>query len=813
MTSISKTEKSSFGERKLWYTKPAEEWVEALPVGNGRIGGMVFGGVSRERVQLNEDTIWSGEPRDPVRYGTERYLEPVRELINAGQYAEAESMIEQFMTGPWTETYLPLGDMEVLFEHTGIGELEGYRRELDMNDGIVRTFYRRNGSEFSRELFVSAVDQVMAMRLYGESKTSFTVMLHSPLQFSVRKASPNRIALSGRCPVNVLPNTVKSADPVTYAEGRGIGFEIQLQVLVDNGKVDVSGSRIRVSGRGEVVLLLAVATSYNGFDQDPSASYRVPEIKCTEWLTKAEMLGYDKLKERHLLDYRQLFDRVSLELGGNDRSLQPTDERIQAVRHGEEDPGLAELLFQYGRYLLLASSRPGTQPANLQGIWNDRIQPPWCSAWTTNINLQMNYWPTEAANLAECHQPLFDWIEDMRITGRKAAWVHYGCPGWTAHHNVDLWRTATPGGGSPSWAFWPMAGAWVCQHLWEHYAFGQDEGFLRQVYPAMKEAAWFCLEWLVEDKDGHLTTCPSTSPENSFIAADGQISSVTKGSTLDISLIKDLFSHCIEASRILKLDGRFRSELEQALLRLPPFKVGKHGQLQEWDDDFDEAEPGHRHIAHLFALHPGDQITPDGSPELAAACRTTIERRLAHGGAHTGWSCAWMVSFWARLREAEPAAGFLNKLLSGLHPNMMNAHRHPKVKMDIFSIDGNMAGTAGIAEMLLQSHSGMIHLLPALPIQWNSGRVRGLRARGGFEIEMQWEEGRLSQARIHSTTGKQCRLRTVQPVRVVQDGRETRTETAEQGLTVFHTQAGQSYEIIAENRSGEKTAPRRINQF
>ncbi|WP_199614063.1 glycoside hydrolase family 95 protein [Paenibacillus alkalitolerans] len=779
---------------KLWYTKPAAQWIEALPLGNGRFGGMVFGGTQRERIQLNEDTLWSGEPRDPVRYDAIRHLGRVREMIFTKKYAEAEQIIENYMQGPWTESYLPLGDLELIFE--GNGEITDYRRELDLDEGVVRVSYRHDGAACSREIFVSAVDQVMAVRLHSEKKQSFTAFLHSPLQYSVRKASVNRIAMSGRAPVHMLPNTVRTEEPVSYADQRGIGFDAVLHVSAANGKVAVSGSQISVSGAGEVILLLAASTSFKGYDKEPCAYGENSALQCERWLERADVFGYEALKDRHISEHARLFRRVTLDIDGDDRSGWPTDARIDAVKKGESDPGLAALFFQYGRYLLMSASRPGTQPANLQGIWNDRMQPPWCSAWTTNINLEMNYWPAEVCNLAECHLPLFDLIDDLRITGSKVASVHYGCRGWTAHHNIDIWRTATPGGGSPSWAFWPMAGAWLCQHLWEHYAFGQDQAFLEKSYPAMKEAAMFCLDWLVEDEDGYLTTCPSTSPENTFIADDGQTSSVTKGSTMDLALIAQLFTHCIEASRILNKDEAFRLELELAQSRIPPFRIGRYGQLQEWEEDFDECEPGHRHIAHLFALHPGDRITFHQHPELAAACKKSLERRLEHGGGHTGWSCAWLVSLWARLREAGPAHRFLIELLSGLHPNMMNAHRHPKVKMNIFSIDGNFAGTAGIAELLLQSHDGSIHLLPSLPKQWSRGAVRGLRARGGYEVDMEWEDRSLSRAVITSISGGTCRLRTAHPVRVLLEGRGIDFEQAEPGLVAFQTCSGLQYEVV-----------------
>lgn len=779
----------------LWYTQSARSWFEALPVGNGRIGGMTYGGTDRERIQLNEDTLWSGEPRETVNTEAAAYLDAARELIFAGKHAEAEEMIERHMQGPEIESYVPLGDVDLIFEETG--EISHYRRELDLAEGMARVRYVQNNAVHTREMFVSAVDQVMAIRLHSERSFSLTAVLSSPLQYQVRKASSNQVILTGCSPVQIMPNTVKSPDPVLYEEGRGIPFNIRLMAMTDKGRVEVSGGRIRVIGAGSVTLLLAAETGFLGFDQDPARSGNKPAELSEARITEAARLGYDRLKERHLDDYAARFSKVTLELGGPDRSDIPTDVRIQAVKTGMDDPGLAALFFQYGRYLLLASSRPGTQPANLQGIWNESIRPPWCSSWTTNINVEMNYWPAEVSNLAECHQPLFDLIRDLQQTGRKAASVHYRCRGWTAHHNIDLWRTATPVGGSPSWAFWPMGGTWLCQHIWEHYAYSQDEAFLAQVYPVLKEAALFGLDWLVEAPDGSLTTCPSTSPENFFITPDGQISSVTSGTTMDVALLRDLFVHILEASRIVSdTDSAFIGQLEHALLKLPPYRVGKYGQLQEWNEDFDEHEPGHRHVAHLVALHPLGQITLQDQPGLADACRKTLERRMDNGGAHTGWSCAWMINLWARLGESKHASRYTNELLAGLHPNMMNAHRHPKVKLDIFQIDGNLGGVSGIAEMLLQSHGGKVQFLPSLPEKWKSGSVKGLRARGGFEVDIAWENGHLLQARITSTAGKDLHLRTAEPVSVRQNGRDIPLSEIEPGVIAFGTSKGESYELV-----------------
>jgi len=433
----------------------------------------------------------------------------------------------------------------------------------------------------------------------------------------------------------------------------------------------------------------------------------------------------------------------------------------------------------------------------LQGIWNDRMRPRWCSSWTTNIDIEMNYWLAEPTNLAECHETLFDLLNELRVTGSKVASEHYGARGWVAHHNTDIWRMATPAVGSPSWAFWPMAGAWMCQHIWEHYAFSLDEKFLENAYPTLKEAALFCLDFLVEDEEsGQLVTVPSTSPENTFIDEHGNHSSVTKAASMDMQLIRDLFSHCIEATEVLDLDATFRAELKEALDKLPPLKIGKYGQIQEWDEDFDEAEPGHRHVAHMFALHPGDHITVHEQPELAEAARKTLDRRMAHGGGHTGWATAWNVNFYARLLDPEQAHHYLNKLIGDLYPNLTNAHRHPKITMTIFQIDGSMGGVSGMTEMLLQSHGQALELLPALPKAWPEGSVKGLRARGGYELDLEWQEGKLSRAVIRSTVDGTCRLRLPETVSVFCSGEKQELQAAANGVVAFASKAGYEYEIL-----------------
>ncbi|TFE30085.1 glycosyl hydrolase family 95 catalytic domain-containing protein [Cohnella luojiensis] len=778
----------SHNEWKLWYKQPAAEWEEALPIGNGRLGGMVFGGTEVERIALNDDTLWAGFPRDTINYEARRYLDRARALIFDGQNVEAQKLIEAKMLGRDCEPYLPLGNL-LLSRVGGTVPYSDYRRELSLADGLVTVSYRSGQTRISGEYFASVPDQVICVRYIAqEGLLNMDFTFDSPLRCATR-AEGNALVMTGRAPSHVSEN-YRGDHPasVMYEEGLGMPYEAHARIESD-GLVHSGEKQLEVRNANVITIYLAAATGFVDYNSNPIGDGI--SDRCCKTLDSAAGLGYEKVKKRHIEEHRSLFDRVDLRLGANDQTDRiniPTDLRLSAYKETKEDPGLESLYFHYGRYLLMASSRPGTEPANLQGIWNPHVQPPWHSDYTVNINTEMNYWLAEVCNLSECQLPLFDMLDDLSKSGRRTAEIHYGCRGWATNHNVDIWRMTTPTGGSACWAFWPLGGAWMVRHLWDRYLFDLDTDFLRErAYPLMKGAALFCLDWLIEGPDGKWVTNPSTSPENAFLTSDGQTCNVTQASTMDIMIIRELFKNCLEAARILGMNDDFQLEIGNAMEKLPSYKIGRHGQIQEWYEDYEEAELGHRHISHLYGLHPSDQIH-EGTPELFEAARVTLERRLAHGGGHTGWSCAWLINQFARLKDTKQAYASVQTLLThSTYPNLFDAHPP-------FQIDGNFGGTAGIAEMLLQSHLGVIELLPALPEAWPEGRVSGLKARGGFIIGMEWKDDRLVEAFVLSVKGGKCNIRYA----------KARTDiiiTTEEGAAVpavdgaFESEAGVKYRI------------------
>lgn len=713
----------SMRRQTLWYRQPARVWTEALPVGNGRIGAMVFGGTDLERLQLNEDTLYSGGPYDPVNPDARAALPEVRNLIFAGHYPEAEALANRrLMAQPLKQAaYQTLGELEIRVTALAGQDAANYRRELDLDTAVAVTEFTAGGVRIRREVLASPTDQIIAVRLSCDRPggLSCEIGIKSPhAEHTVLTEGDNTLVLQGRNgPHAQIPGALR--------------FEGRIKAVVRGGETEAIGAALRISAADEVLLLIALATGFRRFDDvsgDPEAANR-------STLAAAERLDFAALAARSSGEHQRLFRRVTIDLGRSAADALPTDER---VRRSEQldDPGLAALYFDYGRYLLIASSRPGTQPANLQGIWNDSLTPPWESKYTVNINTEMNYWPAEPCNLPECVEPLVQMVRDLAVTGARTAREMYGARGWVVHHNTDLWRATAPIDGA-QWGLWPTGGAWLCTHLWEHYRYNPDQEFLTSVYPVMRGAAEFFLDTLQTDPaSGYLVTNPSLSPENSH----GHGSSLIYGPAMDMQLLRDLFEQVGQAAAILGIDSEFAARLAIHRARLLPDRIGGQGQLQEWPQDWDAQaeEQQHRHVSHLYGLFPSRQIDPDRTPALAAAARVSLEQR---GDRATGWATAWRINLWARLRDGNRAHAILKLLLGPerTYPNLFDAHPP-------FQIDGNFGGTSGICAMLVQADESEIALLPALPAAWPEGSIRGLRVVGGATLDLAWRRGRVTSA-------------------------------------------------------------------
>lgn len=775
---------------KLWYNKPATRFEEALPLGNGRLGIMVYGGIEKETIDLNEATLWGGGPTNTqAPENTVLYLAQVREKLFSEQWSEASKLLRNIQ-GAYSQSFVPMGNIFLEQHFLSRKEPKNYYRELDLSTATSITKFSVDTINYSREVFVSAPDQVIIIKYTSSVKGGLNLSINGNTPFenaTIQSIGSDEFILKGQLPADIQS---ERRNPLIYstADGRkGMRYQYRIKAIIDDGTVTTDPS-LQVKDATKLLLFISGATSFNGVDKRPDINGIDEDKLAKDYLTKAEVTPFDELKQRHISDYQSYFNRLNFQLEDSHKSNLPTDVRLQKYAQGEEDLSLETLYFHFGRYVLISCSRPNSPAANLQGIWNKDKRPSWGSNYTVNINLQMNYWPVEMFNLSDLAEPLIRQIKNMSVTGKDIANNYYNMKGWAAHHNSDIWAHTNPvgnRGGDPRWANWSLGSPWLSQHLYEHYRFTTDKEFLKNTaYPIMKGAADFCLDWLIE-KNGYLITAPSTSPENIFIDDNGNRGVVTIASAMDMEIIWDLFNNLIEASTILNTDVAERKIWTEAQAKLFPLRIGKEGNLIEWYKDWKDEDPQHRHVSHLFGLHPGRQISPIRTPELANASKKTLEIR---GDGGTGWSKAWKINFQARLLDGEHAYKMYHELLAtSTLPNLFDTHPP-------FQIDGNFGGISGVGEMLVQSHLDEIHLLPALPQKWSKGQIAGIKARGGYSIDLKWEQGKICYGKIQAITDNICKIRTNSPIKIKGASSKIKKE-GRFYITTFKAKSGKTYII------------------
>lgn len=807
--SVAASNTNKSGVLKLWYNEPAEHFINALPLGNGRLGIVTYGRPAEETINLNEETLWTGGPvNGNPNPEAASYLEPVRKALNEKNYELADQLSRK-MQGYFSQSYAPVGDL--IIKQKFDGKVTNYYRDLNIENAIATTKFTVGGTTFTRENFVSAPAQVVVLHFSASTPKglTFSISLKSQLKPKIA-AEGNELVMNGRAPSHADPTYINTSDkPIQWdCPCKGMRVQSRIKTIENDGTEQITNNEIQITGATNVTIVVSIATSYNGFDKCPVSNGRDEVALAKSYFAKLGKTNYAKLKKSHVADYQQYFNKVEFNIESKeDRSNLPTDKRLELYKAENNDHSLETLLYQYGRYLLISSSRPGGIAANLQGKWNVDLRPAWSCNYTTNINLEMNYWAAEKTGLGDMHEPMIQQVVNMSKTGKDIAKNMYGMPGWVAGHNSDIWALTNPvghvGKGDPVWANWIMGAPWVSQHLWEKYAYQGDKNYLKNTaYPVMKSAAEFCLAWMVDDGNGFLITSPSTSPENRFRGVDGKAWAVAKGATMDLALIRNLLENTIEASEVLNIDTEFRTKMKTALAKMLPYQVGKAGNLQEWSLDYKDTDPTHRHVSHLFCLHPGNDISANKTPELFNACKKTLETR---GDGGTGWSRAWKIAFWARLLDGNHAYKLIQSDLElctergfsevgGTYPNLLNA-------CPPYQIDGNFGVVEGMSEMLMQSHLKEIHLLPALPDAWSSGSISGLKARGGYTLEnLVWKNGKLTTAVLGSKNNGVCKLRTQQPILIKGVNLQSKEEISPAGKTwinTFEVKAGKKYSITS----------------